>query len=279
MNKELKRITLKNPNVSLYDENIEEEAEYVNAAVNTVDKKEATPDVKFPSKSQLVPPLTVCWVTLVIIMSLRIYFALKQMCDVSELKQLIDKQLSLENEKLNRNYSNLQVQYENLKQQIKDMETKWKDDNVTRAQWSIDQYCPKDNNGRTCKACQSGWLNSTSICYAPNNAERSYQKTWEEAREDCRGKNSDLAVIVNEAQKKFTTDNSWSSSEITGYWIGLKVEDGRWKWVDGTNLTNDSWIEPPVNGRCATSLQSQGWKSVNCTDKNAWICRKKALFV
>ncbi|KAK2909743.1 hypothetical protein Q8A73_007459 [Channa argus] len=171
MNKELKRITLKNPNVSLYDENIEEEAEYVNAAVNTVDKKEATP------------------------------VALKQMCDVSELKQLIDKQLSLENEKLNRNYSNLQVQYENLKQQIKDMETKWKDDNVTRAQWSIDQYCPKDNNGRTCKACQSGWLNSTSICYAPNNAERSYQKTWEEAREDCRGKNSDLAVIVNEAQK------------------------------------------------------------------------------
>ncbi|XP_067367599.1 CD209 antigen-like protein E [Channa argus] len=279
MNKELKRITLKNPNVSLYDENIEEEAEYVNTAVNTVDKKEATPDVKFPSKSQLVPPLTVCWVTLVIIMSLRIYFALKQMCDVSELKQLIDKQLSLENEKLNRNYSNLQVQYENLKQQIKDMETKWKDDNVTRAQWSIDQYCPKDNNGRTCKACQQGWNNNQFSCYAFNNAVRSYQKTWEEAREDCRGKNSDLAVIVNEAQKKFTTEISFISSGISGYWIGLKVEDGRWKWVDGTNLTNDSWIEPPVNGRCATSLQSQGWRSVNCADKNAWICEKKALSV
>ncbi|KAK2909745.1 hypothetical protein Q8A73_007460, partial [Channa argus] len=208
MNKELKRITLKNPNVSLYDENIEEEAEYVNTAVNTVDKKEATP------------------------------VALKQMCDVSELKQLIDKQLSLENEKLNRNYSNLQVQYENLKQQIKDMETKWKDDNVTRAQWSIDQYCPKDNNGRTCKACQQGWNNNQFSCYAFNNAVRSYQKTWEEAREDCRGKNSDLAVIVNEAQKKFTTEISFISSGISGYWIGLKVEDGRWKWVDGTNLTN-----------------------------------------
>ncbi|KAF3692376.1 C-type lectin domain family 10 member A MMGL Macrophage asialoglycoprotein-binding protein 1 [Channa argus] len=218
-----------------------------------------------------------------------------------------NQQLSSENEELNRNYSNLQVQYENLTQaysvlernitnltaqnqelesqrdnltqQIKDMETKWKDDNVTRAQWSIDQYCPKDNNGRTCEACQQQWYNNQSSCYAVNNAERSNQKTWEEAREDCRGKNSDLAVIVNEAQKKFTTDNSWKQAGISGYWIGLKVEDGRWKWVDGTNLTNDLWIEPPVNGRCATSLQSQGWKSVNCADKNAWICGKKPLSV
>ncbi|XP_067367971.1 killer cell lectin-like receptor subfamily B member 1B allele C isoform X2 [Channa argus] len=173
----------------------------------------------------------------------------------------------------------LESQRDNLTQQIKDMETTWKEDNITRAQWSIDQYCPKDNNRRTCKACQQGWDNNKFSCYAVNNAVRSNQKTWEEAREDCRGKNSDLAVIVNEAQKKFTTDNSWSSSEITGYWIGLKVEDGRWKWVDGTNLTNDLWIEPPVNGRCATSLQSQGWRSVNCTDKNAWICEKKALSV
>ncbi|XP_067367976.1 C-type lectin lectoxin-Phi1-like isoform X2 [Channa argus] len=173
----------------------------------------------------------------------------------------------------------LESQRDNLTQQIRDMETTWKDDNVTRAQWSIDQYCPKDNNRRTCKACQQGWNNNQFSCYAVNNAERSDQKTWEEARENCTGKNSDLAVIVNEAQKKFTTDNSWSSSEITGYWIGLKVEDGRWKWVDGTNLTNDLWIEPPVNGRCATSLKSQGWRSVNCTDKNAWICEKKALSV
>ncbi|XP_067367973.1 killer cell lectin-like receptor subfamily B member 1B allele A isoform X2 [Channa argus] len=173
----------------------------------------------------------------------------------------------------------LESQRDNLTQQIRDMETKWKEDNVTRAQWSIDQYCPKDNNRRTCKACQQGWNNNQFSCYAVNNAERSDQKTWEEARENCTGKNSDLAVIVNEAQKKFTTDNSWKQAGISGYWIGLKVEDGRWKWVDGTNLTNDLWNEPPVNGRCATSLQSQGWRSVNCTDKNAWICGKKALSV
>ncbi|XP_067367977.1 asialoglycoprotein receptor 1-like [Channa argus] len=260
-----------------------------------------------------------CVILLSGIIAMMVHPALRQECDVSELKKLKDnlttlldiklnltnhnQQLSSENEELNRNYINLQVQYENLiqaysvlernitnltaqnqelesqknnlTQQITDMETKWKDDNVTRAQWSIDQYCP----GRTCEACQQQWYNNQSSCYAVNNAERSNQKTWEEAREDCRGKNSDLAVIVTEAQKKFTTDNSWKQAGISGYWIGLKVEDGRWKWVDGTNLTNDLWNEPPVNGRCATSLQSQGWRSVNCTDKNAWICGKKALSV
>ncbi|XP_067367974.1 C-type lectin domain family 12 member B-like [Channa argus] len=226
-----------------------------------------------------------CVILLSGIIAMMVHLALKQTCDVSELKKLKDnltnhnQQLSSENKELNRNYSNLQVQYENLTQQIRDMETTWKEDNVTRAQWSIDQYCPKDNNRRTCKACQQQWDNNQFSCYAFNNAVRSKQKTWEEAREDCRGKNSDLAVIVNEGQKKFTTDNSWKQAGISGYWIGLKVEDGRWKWVDGTNLTNDLWNEPPVNGRCATSLKSQGWRSVNCADKNAWICGKKALSV
>ncbi|KAK2845090.1 hypothetical protein Q5P01_011749 [Channa striata] len=159
------------------------------------------------------------------------------------------------------------------------METKWKEDNVTRAQWSIDAYCPKGSNGRKCEACQNGWLYSTSSCYVINNAKNSNQKTWEEARENCRGKISDLAVIVNEAQKDFTTKNSWTITGISGYWIGLKVEDGRWKWVDGSNLTNDLWIEAPVNGRCATSLAGGGWKSVSCGERNAWICGKKALSV
>ncbi|KAK2845088.1 hypothetical protein Q5P01_011747 [Channa striata] len=271
-------MTLKNPNVSLSAEKIEEEAIYVNAvnaAVSAVDKRETTPDPKFPS-SQLVPLLALCWATLLLIVSLRIYFALSPEYDV----------------KLTKTYNNLQAQYDNLTQaytvqernittltaQNQELESQRK--NLTEQIRDILlSYCPKERNGIKCKACQDGWLHSTSSCYAVNNAKDPDQKTWEEARENCRGKISDLAVIVNEAQKDFTTKNSWNSTGISGYWIGLKVEDGRWKWVDGSNLNNDLWIEAPVNGRCATSLAGKGWKSVSCGERHAWICQKKALSV
>ncbi len=55
---------------------------------------------------------------------------------------------------------------------------------------------------RECQSCQAGWKASQSSCYAYNNPpDRKDWRTWEEAQEDCRGKNSDLAVIVNELEK------------------------------------------------------------------------------
>uniref|UniRef100_A0A3B4U223 C-type lectin domain-containing protein n=1 Tax=Seriola dumerili TaxID=41447 RepID=A0A3B4U223_SERDU len=83
---------------------------------------------------------------------------------------------------------------------------------------------------RHCNACQDGWLNNTSSCYAINNPGLNEQKNWREARENCRGKGSDLVVIVDKKEKV---------KRKLGYWIGLRVEDGRWKWVDGSDLTEE----------------------------------------
>ncbi|KAA8579073.1 hypothetical protein FQN60_018814, partial [Etheostoma spectabile] len=38
----------------------------------------------------------------------------------------------------------LETQRNNLTKQIQDLETNWNKLNVSRAQWSIDAYCPKD---------------------------------------------------------------------------------------------------------------------------------------
>ena len=54
---------------------------------------------------------------------------------------------------------------------------------------------------RQCRPCQSGWLPNANNCYAYNDAIPANRKTWEEAREDCRGKNSTLAVVHTEAEK------------------------------------------------------------------------------
>ncbi|MED6284641.1 hypothetical protein CHARACLAT_021083, partial [Characodon lateralis] len=93
---------------------------------------------------------------------------------------------------------------------------------------------------RKCVSCQQGWLQSQSSCYAVNDAEPPHQRTWEEARENCRGKISDLTVVGNEDEKAFVKDKSWVNNRIKGYWIGLRVEERKWKWIDGSDLNNQT---------------------------------------
>ncbi|KAI4811208.1 hypothetical protein KUCAC02_014125, partial [Chaenocephalus aceratus] len=146
-----------------------------------------------------------------------------------------------------------------------------------RAQWSIDEYC-LGNTDKKCKPCQKGWSLTQPSCYAYNNAQPPIKKTWEEAQEDCRGNNSDLAVAHDSEEKEAIKDKSFGPN---GFWIGLRVEDGKWKWVDGSDLT-ESWISvpDPVDGRCAWFYKNiNGWYSVSCGEKRQWICQKKALSV
>ncbi|XP_062279173.1 C-type lectin lectoxin-Phi1-like [Scomber scombrus] len=162
----------------------------------------------------------------------------------------------------------------NLNEQIRNIE------NVTVAQQIIDAYCPIKDGNRQCEPCLDGWLNHQSSCYAVYNSWTAGQKTWEQSQEYCRRKNSDLAVIDNEDEKKFISDNSWGSSGLAGYWIGLRAEDMKWKWIDGSDLAETSWMTQPANnGLCAISVQNQGWRSVNCGNKKRWICKKAVLSV
>uniref|UniRef100_A0A3B4EW19 C-type lectin domain family 4 member G-like n=1 Tax=Pundamilia nyererei TaxID=303518 RepID=A0A3B4EW19_9CICH len=187
--------------------------------------------------------------------------------------------LTAENQNLTGKNEELEAEKKNLTDQIQNMTTSWNELNVSRAQWSIDVYCPKINNNRMCVVCQAGWDSFQSGCYAINDAQTSeQQKTWEGAQDDCIGKISDLAVLNNETEKSYISGNSWWNSGNSAYWIGLRVKDGNWKWVDGRNLTNSAWIPgSPSDGQCAISVRSQGFKSVSCTAKNRWICKKKAL--
>ncbi|XP_069031087.1 C-type lectin domain family 12 member B-like [Embiotoca jacksoni] len=187
--------------------------------------------------------------------------------------------LTMQNQKLETQNQELEMEKRNLANQIKDMEAKGNELNISRTQWSIDAYCPKDG-GRQCKSCQSGWDLLQSRCYVVLNYQTSTDwKTWEEARENCTTRSSDLVVVDNAEEKKYVSDNSWGSSGNKGYWIGLKAEDGKWKWVDGSYLADNSWIENPTDGHCAISVKNEGWKSVNCNNRNNWICEQKALSV
>ncbi|XP_069031116.1 C-type lectin lectoxin-Phi1-like [Embiotoca jacksoni] len=194
---------------------------------------------------------------------------------------LESKVTNLTAEKMNLTMQNqkLEMEKRNLTNQIKDMEAKGNELNISRAQWSIDAYCPKDG-GRQCKSCQPGWNQFQSSCYVVLNYQFSTDwKTWEEARENCTIRSSDLVVVDNAEEKKYVSDNSWGSSGNKGYWIGLKADGGKWKWVDGSDLADSSWTENPTDGHCAISVTNNGWKSVTCNNRNRWICEQKSLSV
>ncbi|XP_038548087.1 uncharacterized protein LOC119882151 isoform X6 [Micropterus salmoides] len=113
--------------------------------------------------------------------------------------------LTTRNQELETQNQDLESQRNNLTEQI---QNKWNELNVSRAQWSIDAYCPKpENQNRQCKACQDGWILSESSCYGINNPDVPGQKTWEEARENCRGKISDLVVKLDQKEKVMRTLN------------------------------------------------------------------------
>uniref|UniRef100_A0A8C9ZCU5 C-type lectin domain-containing protein n=1 Tax=Sander lucioperca TaxID=283035 RepID=A0A8C9ZCU5_SANLU len=190
--------------------------------------------------------------------------------------------LTTQNLQLNSRNQELETQRKNLTERIQDMETTWNKLNVSRVQWSIDVYCPKTNNVRQCQACQNGWILSGSNCYVIHDANPPDQKTWEEAQQVCRGKSSDLVVVHSPEEKVMR--KLWKVVNVTvGYWFGLRAEGGRWKWIDGSNLTESYWTpQPPptaTNGQCVMSVQNDKWRSVSCAQKQRWMCKMKALSV
>ncbi|KAI9520206.1 hypothetical protein NQZ68_020105 [Dissostichus eleginoides] len=222
----------------------EQEDDYVNASKGAVDEKRTRPGRRF------VLPIAVCWLILLAIMGLRIY---------------LTSELSGNNAEL---YSRIQ-----------ELETNWNELNVSRAQWSINEYC-KQGEVKQCRPCEKNWRYHEPSCYSFNDVGPTERLTWEEAREYCRALNADLFAAHNGREMQIIYKYSKGSYGIDGSWIGLRVENGKWKWADGSDLTDSSWVDPPTEGHCALSFWYRTpWSSVSCEEKQRWICQKKALSV
>ncbi|XP_028435640.1 C-type lectin domain family 10 member A-like [Perca flavescens] len=317
-------------------EEIEEEAaaNYVNAPACTVEKMAARPDQRFHCFSQSFLLIAVCWLILLVIMGLRIYFTKRNLNDklsvlenpITNLTAVYQKletrnqeletqnqELETQNQELETQNLELETQSQELETQNQELETRNQEletrnqemetrnqeletqnqeletrnqeinnlrgpiQNIRQAQWIIDEYCPKENNERRCRACQKGWELIQSSCYLFYKTD---QKTWEEAREDCTARSSDLVVIQSQGEQNVL-------SFYSGYWVGVRAEGGRWKWINGRDLTesNGGWINEQPNatdGQCVVYdvfKWRYGWRSENCAERNRWICKKKVLSV
>ncbi|KAM6897978.1 C-type lectin domain family 4 member E-like [Lycodopsis pacificus] len=133
------------------------------------------------------------------------------------------------------------------------------------------------------KTCPEGWRRFNSSCYLPSTRSGS----WEESRKDCRDKGADLVIIDSLQEQKFLL-----RIVVTQFtWIGLSDRDdeGTWKWVDGTPLTEAYWGSPPDNGGgdpqwgeedCAEIIDDRNaernWNDLRCDNARKWICENLA---
>ncbi|KAL7384606.1 hypothetical protein ABVT39_005361 [Epinephelus coioides] len=128
------------------------------------------------------------------------------------------------------------------------------------------------------KTCPAGWRMFSCACYLLSSGSGS----WDEARKDCRGRGADLVVIDSPAEQMFVVPTG------TPAWIGLtdRVEEGTWKWIDGTPLTLSNWVnDQPDNGGgdprwgeedCANIRPDKKWNDLSCEASLRWICEKTA---
>ncbi|CAL8329220.1 unnamed protein product [Lota lota] len=116
------------------------------------------------------------------------------------------------------------------------------------------------------------WQNNICSCYYKSHS----KKNWQESRNDCRERGSDLIVVNSKEEQDFVPE---------GFWLGLtdaEVE-GTWKWVDGTPLTTAYWghPQPDNNGRdpnkeedCVERYGTGEWNDISCLNNLYWICEK-----
>ncbi|XP_070297916.1 C-type lectin domain family 4 member E-like [Salvelinus sp. IW2-2015] len=103
----------------------------------------------------------------------------------------------------------------------------------------------------------------------------------------CLGLLCDLLITFDRTSSKATT---FLVNLKKRFWIGLtdSVNEGTWKWVDGTPLTTGYWYYPqldngdgkPENGEedCVEIRTDQSplkaWNDLSCVENLPWICEK-----
>ncbi|XP_061565629.1 C-type lectin domain family 17, member A-like [Cololabis saira] len=130
-------------------------------------------------------------------------------------------------------------------------------------QLTVDQYL------------QQGWLHLRRSLYYIS----SIRKSWQESRDFCRQKGADLVIINTKEEQDFTAQ----FHRLT--WIGLRYSgvEWKWRWVDGTPLTESYWGPNEPNGYEGKTEEcvelrlydnKNRWNDIPCADQNFWICEK-----
>ncbi|XP_076821050.1 C-type mannose receptor 2-like [Clavelina lepadiformis] len=106
------------------------------------------------------------------------------------------------------------------------------------------------------------------------------QKTYQQARDECKSYGGDLAVRVRDFSLRSTLQQTFKFDKA---WVGLSKEDNSWVWVDKTSSTsgNTHWIQNPQqpsntggNENCGEIIDSYslGTNDIPCSSTRYGLC-------
>ncbi|XP_027874614.1 CD209 antigen-like protein E [Xiphophorus couchianus] len=125
------------------------------------------------------------------------------------------------------------------------------------------------------KFAQAQWVYFSGSFYYISTT----QKSWQSSQYFCQYQGADLVIINSREEEQFTRKFQKRA------WIGLtdRIQEGSWKWVDGTALTQSYWRfgEPnhfKARNEDCVEIQNfdseRNWNDAQCANDNYWICEK-----
>uniref|UniRef100_A0A8C4HRJ7 C-type lectin domain-containing protein n=1 Tax=Dicentrarchus labrax TaxID=13489 RepID=A0A8C4HRJ7_DICLA len=120
-----------------------------------------------------------------------------------------------------------------------------------------------------------GWMYFNNSFYYISSQE----KSWQESRSYCLQRGADMIIINSKEEQEFMR----RFQRLV--WIGLtdRETEGKWKWVDGTQLTTSYWGPNEPNSHKGTDEDcgeikfyddENSWNDKPCESQNIWICEK-----
>ncbi|RVE63196.1 hypothetical protein OJAV_G00165390 [Oryzias javanicus] len=286
----------------------EEQSVYVNLHKKTPETRK-TPEVQTSSRRFLVL-LVSLGITFLCVTITIICFYNKQKQNLRDLETQ-NEQLTLEKRDLLNQTEDLRMNMTNLENQIKHLtaekkffenQTKEMTINMTIQQMQIEQL--RNNSDKlkrmktvvskysafpvdffcsdeVCKACPKDWIQFQESCYFFYHSNYPW-KSWDESRQFCQSKKSDLVVISSIEEQRFIKSRiEYYYDRWHGYWIGLQRINNNWIWVDNSRDTLGYWDNPGSLESFAAIIQNatlnQSWVQIRNGFKNRFICEIEAL--